>query len=208
VGKALRTPLFGQWLAKQRGSKSLEKFAIPARVHAKRLGLKFDRSQIAKLEEGRLPSVPMLWVLAPTLSVSVPHLEAMIVAELRGDLVRAESTHEKKSAKKDLGMTFPDISTSVQRSPHISSGLVAGGPAHDPSSYRVSPSDPAVIADIKKMHAIAAIIEHARAIRALSDDFDGLPGEPGASGGDPSGSDAGGGDVRGTGTHPRRRSRR
>jgi transcriptional regulator with XRE-family HTH domain len=85
--KALKSPQFGAWLRKQRGDKTLEEFAILIRRHAKAFGLEFDRSQVVKLEGGRVPSLPILWALAPVLECSVVELEQRISAELRGERV-------------------------------------------------------------------------------------------------------------------------
>lgn len=84
MARALRTPKFGKWLRFKRDGASLEEFAIRIRPHAQPFGLEFDRSQITKLEKGRLPSLPIVWALSSALRISVAELEQKIAAELSG----------------------------------------------------------------------------------------------------------------------------
>jgi hypothetical protein len=56
-------PKFGQWLQLQRGPRSLEQIAIQVRPLLKATGLKIDQSLIFKIEQGRVPSWPLLGAL-------------------------------------------------------------------------------------------------------------------------------------------------
>ena len=181
--RALRTPKFGAWLHKQRGRKTLEEFAIQVRHHAAPMGLEFDRSQIKKLEAGRLPSVPIMQALAPVLDLAPQDIQARIIAELRGEPYRvasAEDAHEKKSH----GVTSPDMGVGVQGShatveiPHLP---VAGGDRLDPDPSRVSEFDAAaeaVVAEnirivLRERSELQELIDRLRAsaddVRAVAD---------------------------------------
>jgi len=57
-------PAFGLWVLSQRGQLSLEDLAVKIRPYVEPSGLQVDRSTIKKIEQGRLPSWPMVGALA------------------------------------------------------------------------------------------------------------------------------------------------
>jgi len=60
----LSAPEFGKWLVSQRRKRSHECIARLVRPLVEHAGLKVNRSQIVKFEEGRIPQWPMLYAFA------------------------------------------------------------------------------------------------------------------------------------------------
>jgi transcriptional regulator with XRE-family HTH domain len=81
-GVAVSAPMFGTWLTGLRGDASFEQIAIKLRDLVQSTGLKVDRSQIKKLEQGRVPSWPLLLALCQVYDVPVMETVAILVASL------------------------------------------------------------------------------------------------------------------------------
>lgn len=79
----LRAPGFGRWLKARRGKKSLEAVASRVRTRLARLGVKFNRSQLLKIEEqGLVPHAVVLYELARAHGVSAGDVIDRIANEL------------------------------------------------------------------------------------------------------------------------------
>jgi hypothetical protein len=80
----IRAPKFGKWLAMRRGeTRSLESVAIDVRRRLEPLGVKFNRSQLKRIEDqGQVPHVLVLYALAASYRVSADTLVNLIAGEL------------------------------------------------------------------------------------------------------------------------------
>lgn len=81
--RTVTTPTFGAWLKTLRGDRSLEQIAQKLRPLVKAVGLKVDQSLVYKIEQGRVPSWPMVGALSRVYGVPV----AETVERLRGAIV-------------------------------------------------------------------------------------------------------------------------
>jgi hypothetical protein len=146
---ALKTPVFGEWLRKKRGKQSLGEFAIQVRRHAAPLGLKFDRSQVEKIEAGRIPSVPILEALAPVLGVTSVMLQARVVAELKGE--RADAAHDGADYQNSRTVTSSGTQVEVKETPHEHplGGTTHGDRPAAGTTNRVSESEAARDAELQ-----------------------------------------------------------
>jgi hypothetical protein len=79
----IRAPKFGRWLQKRRGeNRSLESVAARVRSRLEPLGVKFNRSQLKRIEdEGQVPHVLVLHQLAAVYGERTEELIRLIVAE-------------------------------------------------------------------------------------------------------------------------------
>src|SRR5262245_4698323 len=75
-------PAFGRWIAQRRGRQSLEQIALKIRPYVESTGLKVDRSSLAKVEAGRLPSWPMLAALAIVFEVPMREMVDRLVSSI------------------------------------------------------------------------------------------------------------------------------
>jgi hypothetical protein len=66
---------FGEWLELQRGERSLEQIARQVREHVAAVGLKFGPPLLYKIEQGRVPSWPVIGALS--LVYKVPLVEML-----------------------------------------------------------------------------------------------------------------------------------
>jgi transcriptional regulator with XRE-family HTH domain len=78
----LQTKGFGEWLTKAKHGRSHAEFAVPIRELLKPTGMRVNRSAIEKLENGRLPSVLMLYALSRVLHVPLEELTARVLSEV------------------------------------------------------------------------------------------------------------------------------
>src|SRR5262245_4487058 len=79
----IAAPKFGQWLQLQRGTRSLEQIAIRVRPFVKPTGLKVDQSLIYKLEQGRVPSWPLLGALCRVYDVDIRDGALILIGALQ-----------------------------------------------------------------------------------------------------------------------------
>jgi len=98
-------PKFGSWLKLQRGSRSLEQIALQVRPLVQPVALKVDRSLIQKIEQGRIPSWPMLAALSRVYGVPIEETARRLTEALTfpgsSDLLRhsGERTSKPHQAK-------------------------------------------------------------------------------------------------------------
>lgn len=125
--RTVTTPAFGAWLRTLRGDRSLEQIAQKVRPLVKDVGLKVDQSLLFKIEQGRVPSWPMVGALSRVYGVPVGET----LERLRGALVFPGSEH-----------LFPQDDTSVNstarnKSDMIESPLAFGGVHASPRAVSV-----------------------------------------------------------------------
>lgn len=76
------SPTFGEWLEKLRGQRSLEAIARKLRVFLAPTGLKVGPSLLFRVEQGRVPSWPMLFGLAAVYEIPVATMAIRLVREI------------------------------------------------------------------------------------------------------------------------------
>ena len=118
--RTVTTPAFGAWLRTMRGDRSLEQIAQKLRPLVKAVGLKVDQSLLYKIEQGRVPSWPMVGALSRVYDVpvgeTVERLRTAVVFPGSEELFSTHQAGEKTPSANSRGV--------------VDSSLPSGGGAH------------------------------------------------------------------------------
>lgn len=142
----VRAPKFGAWLQLQRGDRSLEQIAIQVRHLIKPTGLKVDQSQIFKIEDGRIPSWPILLALAQVYALDQIEMLANLLTALEfpgADDLRQKSTGRKSS------------SDELERSAIIRASDPSKGDSHDRAPSALHADLLTIVETIEKLQGLA-----------------------------------------------------
>src|SRR6185436_9146880 len=98
AARTVTAPAFGAWLKALRGDRSREQIARQLRPYVKGAGLKLDQSLLSKIEDGRLPSGPILGALSRVYAVPIKET----TERLRASIVFPGSDHLFRQAVSDV----------------------------------------------------------------------------------------------------------
>lgn len=113
----ITSPAFGDWLKAQRGDRSHEAMAIALRPHLQAVGLKVHASQIVKLEQGRVPSWPMLIAISQVTHAPIAELAERVASSL-------ELTNTSQNTNAQTGRVLLRPSSDVNSAPQHQGGVV------------------------------------------------------------------------------------
>lgn len=106
VGKpTLVAKEFGRWLTELRRGRSYEAIAGRVRDLLSPIGMKVHPSAVLKIEQGRAPSVPLLWALSRVLKVPIDEMVRRLVNDLGVD-VDVPEREERASERAVALMTW------------------------------------------------------------------------------------------------------
>ena len=87
----LTAKAFGEWIAEKRGERSHRALARPIRDLLRPTGVKAPASAIVKVEQGRVPNVPLLFGLSLVLKVPYEEMTYRLLTDLGMDLTQQRS---------------------------------------------------------------------------------------------------------------------
>jgi hypothetical protein len=94
-------PKFGAWLKLQRGDRSLEQIAMRVRRLIEPTGLRVDQSQIYRIEQGLVPSWPLLLAIVRVYDLSLDQTMRKMIEALdfpgASDLIRPADDVQRTS---------------------------------------------------------------------------------------------------------------